>query len=136
MGGHRRMLPGFTFPWKCEHPGNTHSGNRTINCVNLKGGWGGGSTETQAGFPRLYTAANGRCLIKAFAISLACSVIPFCKQIRWENILALGNLVLKKLFLPSSLFCPAQKRAEPLSTRSKASDLPPCSKQYFSFHFI
>lgn len=102
----------------------------------LKVGGGECSAARHAGFPWLYTAANGRCLIKAFAISWACSVIPFCKQIWWENILAVGNLVLKKLFLPSSLFCPAQRRAEALCTHTKVSDLPPCSKQYFSFHFI
>lgn len=87
------MLPGATFPWKCEHPGNIHSGSRPIKCLYLRGQE---SAELHAGFPRLYTPANGRCLIKAFAISLACSVIPFCKQIKWENILALGNLVPKK----------------------------------------
>lgn len=54
--------------------------------------------DIHTGFSRLYIAVNGRCLIKAFTISLACSVIPFCKQKRWENILALGHLVLKKLF--------------------------------------
>lgn len=114
-----------------------HSGRRTVKCLNLKCVWRGRcTTETHAGFPGLSTAASGRCLIKASAISLACSVIPFCKQIWWENILALGNLVLKKLCLPSSLFCPAQKRAEALCTHPKVSDLPPCSKQYFSFHFI
>lgn len=42
---------------------------------------GGRQCRIHADFPRLSTAANGRCLIKAFAISLACSVIPFCKQI-------------------------------------------------------
>ena len=50
--------------------------------MNLKCVWRAeGSAGIHADFPRLSTAANGRCLIKAFAISLACSVIPFCKQI-------------------------------------------------------
>ena len=56
-----------------------HSGR---GAMNLKCVWrAGGSAGIHADFPRLSTAANGRCLIKAFAISLACSVIPFCKQI-------------------------------------------------------
>lgn len=85
-------MQGSTFLWKWEHPGNTHSERRTMNCLNLGRGR---QRERQAISLRLYTAANGRCLIKAFAISLACSVILFCKQIRWENIFAFGNLVLK-----------------------------------------
>lgn len=87
--------------------------------------------DIHTGFPRLYIAANGRCLIKAFTISLACSVVPFCKQKRWENVSALGHLVLKKLF-SLTITHPAWKGAEPLCTHSKV----PCSKPYFSFHFI
>lgn len=92
------------------------------------------SAEIHTGFPRLYTAANGRCLIKAFAISLACSVI-FLKKKRWENILALGPLVLKKkLFLIITLILRGKELNHYIHIVEY--DLLPCSKQYFSSHFI
>lgn len=59
--------------------------------------------KKQASSPLRATAANGRCLIKALAISLARSPIPFCKQIRWETLLALGGLLLKKTFSPTTM---------------------------------
>lgn len=132
MGGHGRTFPGSTFLWKREHPRNTHSEERTINCLSL-GGAGRGRYR-QSLSQALY-AANGRCLMKAFAISLACSVIPFCKQIRWENIFAFGNLVLKN-FSRDHCFVLLRKELRRCVHIVKLSALPPCSKQYFFFHFI
>lgn len=76
------MFPGSTFLWECERPGPREHPLREEDNKLWKPGVGEAEGETHTVSLRLYTAANGRCLIKAFAISLACSVIPFCKQIR------------------------------------------------------